>query len=241
MNAMKKPLGYILYEGPSVLDGAPIVAIATGIGRRSKNAKTGDMVQTWIIRSDMHPSEALSAKHDASVCGNCPHRQSTGGDCYVDVGKAPGAVYRAFKAGRYSRVAPQPFAGRLVRLGAYGDPAAVPSWVWASALIGARGWTGYTHQARHANFDRRILQWCMVSADTERQARAYHMQGFRTFRVKRQGDPVLAGEVVCPSMHGITCAECGMCNGQWNDKPNVCIDLHGNYVKHEPHIIAKVA
>jgi hypothetical protein len=28
---MKKPSGVILYQGPSLLDGAPIVVIATGV------------------------------------------------------------------------------------------------------------------------------------------------------------------------------------------------------------------
>lgn len=236
-----RPLGYVLYQGPSVLDGAPIVAIATGIGRKSKNRKTGDMVQTWIIRADMHPCEALEAGADSSVCGGCPHRQSIGGDCYVEVGKAPGAVYKAWKAGRYVPVPVQPFAGRLVRLGAYGDPAAVPAWVWASALIGAKGWTGYTHQARHPNFDHALLRWCMVSVDSEKQALSYQGKGMRTFRVKREGERVLPGEVVCPSTHGATCADCRMCKGQWADLPNVVIDAHGQRAERQANIIVRAA
>lgn len=47
--------GFVLYEGPSVLDGAPIVAIAT---MSTKNAKTGAMVQTWILRANMAPLAA---------------------------------------------------------------------------------------------------------------------------------------------------------------------------------------
>jgi hypothetical protein len=43
--------GVVLYEGPSELDGKPIVVVATF---NSVNDKTGNMVQTWIIRSDMH-------------------------------------------------------------------------------------------------------------------------------------------------------------------------------------------
>ena len=39
--------GYVIYKGPSLLDGAPIVVIAV-IG--SGNTKTGDMVQTYILR-----------------------------------------------------------------------------------------------------------------------------------------------------------------------------------------------
>ena len=38
----------ILYEGPSEIDGAPIVAILTGLATRSRNA-----VRDWYKR--MHP------------------------------------------------------------------------------------------------------------------------------------------------------------------------------------------
>ena len=59
-----KPLGYILYEGPSQIDGAPIVVIVNKIDG-SDNAKTGAMVQTFIIRSDVAPTEALRTSKQA--------------------------------------------------------------------------------------------------------------------------------------------------------------------------------
>src|SRR5215467_284479 len=61
--------GVILYEGASMLDGMPVVAIANRITDKSTNGKTGAMVQTWIIRSDVNPVEALENGSDASVCG----------------------------------------------------------------------------------------------------------------------------------------------------------------------------
>ena len=64
---MSKPNGYILYEGPSGIDGAPIVVIATGFANSSANAKTGDMIQTWIIRSDIAPHHAVKSGDDASI------------------------------------------------------------------------------------------------------------------------------------------------------------------------------
>ena len=45
--------GFIMYQGPSMLDGAPIVVIAT---MSTSNVKTGQMVQTWILRADINPS-----------------------------------------------------------------------------------------------------------------------------------------------------------------------------------------
>lgn len=78
-------LGFIMYQGASLLDGAPIAVIAT---LNSSNRKTGAMIQTWVIRTDLSPTEALRSAADASVCGACPHRQSLGGACYVNVGRA---------------------------------------------------------------------------------------------------------------------------------------------------------
>ena len=49
--------GYILYEGPSALDGAPIVVIAT---METSNAKTGAMVQTWILVFTDHTNAAFT-------------------------------------------------------------------------------------------------------------------------------------------------------------------------------------
>ena len=80
----------IIYRGPSLLDGAPIVAIAT-VG--SRNAKTGDMVQTWIMRDDVKPLAAAQSGADASVCGDCKHRPISGGACYVNLGQGPRAVF----------------------------------------------------------------------------------------------------------------------------------------------------
>ena len=61
----------IIYRGPSLLDGAPIVVIAIDSAR---NTKTGRMVQTYILRADMDPREANKTGADFSICGTCPHR-----------------------------------------------------------------------------------------------------------------------------------------------------------------------
>lgn len=63
----------ILWEGKSPFDGAPIVLIATGYARPSKNTKTGALLQTWILRQDVAPHDAVASGADASVCGDCPH------------------------------------------------------------------------------------------------------------------------------------------------------------------------
>lgn len=42
----------IFYEGPSLIDGSPILGIATA---STSNPKTGPMVQTWILSADLDP------------------------------------------------------------------------------------------------------------------------------------------------------------------------------------------
>ena len=74
MQSKVKPLGYIVYEGPSELDGSPIVVIINKIWAASKNGKTGALVQSFIIRSDINPVEALKTGDDAAICGHCIHR-----------------------------------------------------------------------------------------------------------------------------------------------------------------------
>src|SRR5262245_11112970 len=106
-------VGVVLYEGASQIDGAPIVAIANRIESASDNGKTGAMVQTWILRSDMKPTDALKTGDDSSVCGDCPHRPANNGSCYVKVFQAPRSTYEAYKRGRYA-VAGKDFDKRLL-------------------------------------------------------------------------------------------------------------------------------
>jgi hypothetical protein len=226
-----KALGYVLYEGPSALTGTPIVAILT---LKTSNRKTGDMAQVWILDAgDLSPVELSKAKLDSSICGNCPHRQSLGGACYVNIGQAPLAVYRAYKAGRYatydSKEHSAQLAYRMVRLGAYGDPSAVPFEVMYAITQAAKGHTGYVHQAAHAGFDTRFLSICMLSADTPKQAAKWQAMGAKTFRVALEGDSLAANEVEClADSEGIQCVDCGLCNGT---QGNVAITVHGSRAK----------
>ena len=219
--------GVVLYEGPSELDGKPIVVVATFI---SSNDKTGNMVQTWIIRSDMKPLEVIATKQDGSICGNCPHKQSIGGACYVNVGQAPAAVYRSFIKGIYPQFNLADhghlFAGRKVRLGAYGDPAAAPFNVMEQVTKLCVSHTGYTHQVAHKGFDTRFASLCMVSADSPKQAIKYQNLGYKTFRVAMAGDSLADDELEClADSEGLQCIDCGLCDGS---KRNIAITVHGS-------------
>jgi len=224
--------GIVLFEGASLLDGAPIAVIAT---LKTSNRKTGNMIQTWILRSDVDPVEASKQKLDSSICGTCPHKQNIGGACYVNIGQAPLSVYRAYKRGAYEHFNLEShahlFEGRKVRLGAYGDPAAAPFEVWETITDLADGHTGYTHQIRHANFDDRLIGLCMVSADSPKQALKVHAHGGRTFRVSMAGDSLLQGEIEClADSKGLACNDCGLCDGA-GTKPSIAITVHGTRAK----------
>lgn len=212
-----KPQGVILYRGPSLLDGSPIVAVAVGLARRSKNQKTGNMVATYILPDgEENPVTAVKTGGDAAVCGDCPHR---GTSCYVNVTQAPLSVWRAVQAGRYPHYSPDLhrhlFEGRFVRLGSYGDPAAVPFEVWEGVTDAAAGWTGYSHQWRTC--DQRLASLCMASCDTPCQRADAVAAGWRTFRVRLDDQPVEPGEFACPASQEAgkrkTCEECRACSG----------------------------
>jgi hypothetical protein len=111
----------IIYQGPSLLDGAPIVVIAN---YSKSNRKTGGVVQTYILRADMNPLEASKTGADFSICGDCKHKGTPTTDktrktalkrtCYV-----------ARSLGRGS----------------------VPDYVWEQLLSGADSWLAYSHQS----------------------------------------------------------------------------------------------
>lgn len=237
--------GFEIYRGPSEIDGAPIVVIATGVkSGRSRNAKTGNLIQTWIMRADMQPTDAIHNGADESICGTCPHRgeivpdgeggtRNKGRSCYVKTFQAPLNVWRTWKAGKYplcgDNAAGEVFAGLRVRVGSYGDPAAVPFRVWERITGGERG-TGYTHRWRDA--DPRLASICMASADSLDEAREAQAQGWRTFRVGSKAESLVKGEFLCPASEEAgkvtDCAACRACSGlSAPNRASVFIPVHG--------------
>lgn len=212
--------GIILWEGASALDGQPIVVIATGIGKASRNEKTGDMVQTWIMRADIEPHLAVKTGADASVCGECPHRPTLGGSCYVKTFQAPLSIFRAYQRGVYRRASVEELAsigeGRMVRLGSYGDPAAAPFHMWQALVSRAAGVTGYTHQWRTANPAFRTI--VMASVDSFAEGLEARAADWRTFRIRTADEALEAKrEFVCPASkeagERTNCASCKACGG----------------------------
>ena len=231
---MKNPSGLIVYRGPSQLDGAPIIAIVTGLDGKARNRKTGLVLQTWIMRDDIAPHLALKTGDDASVCGDCTHRPVNGGSCYVRVFQAPLVVWKAAQRGIYATAEDYGAiadvgANKVVRLGSYGDPAAVPIAVWEALVSGATAHTGYTHQWRTMP---ELASLCMASADSAQEAFDAHSQGWRTFRVRSAADTVQALEFICPASKEAgaktDCASCRACGGTGSKaRANPVIIAHG--------------
>lgn len=245
----------VIYSGPSMLDGSPIVVLAsTG----SSNVKTGQMLQTWIMRADMHPSEASARKDDSSVCGMCPRRHALGGDCYVQIVHAPRSVWESWdRQGRPGSNWADPAQilalqsdalAYGLRLGSYGDPMAVPYTVWADLIsaLNPRSVVGYTHQwgADPARVtiagDRWFRDHVMGSADTIQQARDARSFGWRVFLAISPAELVyediraipMDRMVQCPAtreQNPLTCSTCGICNGSGKGvgKASVYLVEHG--------------
>lgn len=243
----------LLWEGPSVIDGAPIVVLATGVptlkqrarGAKSANSKTGDMVQCFILRADISPLAAIAMGADVSICGVCPHRGSASGGsdaCYVNVGQGPRSAWVAHNHTGSTPYDPARLKGLKIRFGAYGDPAAAPSSMWAELHALAAGVTGYTHQWDRDRLaadglspdaaDPRFSEWMMASADTADEGRRARRLGYRSFIVRGPGEPKPRGAIVCPaSAEGgkrTVCANCMQCGGVSNGRRNdISIVVHG--------------
>jgi hypothetical protein len=244
----KAPTGYIVYQGPSTLDGKPIVVIAL---TKSSNKKTANMMQTYILRSDIDPRDANKKGEDFSICGTCIHRGTAtdnpdkklavGRTCYVNMGQGVLIVYKGFKAGKYPVATPDQLAslgkGRMVRIGTYGDGAAVPQRVWTALISEAEGHTGYSHQSNmpNASFNAALY---MVSADNLTVAQNAWAKGHRTFRVIPVNQWIAQGklaldksEALCPASaeagFKTTCDKCGLCAGTTVQAKSIAIVAHG--------------
>ena len=238
----------IIYSGPSKIDGSSIVAIYL---QGSSNRKTGaSMSQVYILQADIDPITANRTGADYGVCGDCPHRgkanpdkikgYAVGRSCYVNIAQGPNQIYKAFKAGKYPQSTleelPSIGEGQTVRMGAYGDPLAIPSHIIRALLSKSKGHTSYTHAS--GLLPDSTMSHSMVSADTPEQALEAHNKGLRTFRVipikqwqAKGKESLLPNEVLCPASKEagskVTCSDCLLCSGQRTKAKSIAIPAHG--------------
>lgn len=153
---VRPPQGVIIYDGPSCINGEPVIVVLTSLRGTSANEKTagGDLplAQTYILPRAMLPApgtpqaeasrewfDKLGRGCDAGVCGGCPLRPSTvaalraaGLDapdaCYVLNG--PPDVARAAANGAYPTVTPAAAADIVRRQLAAGRIAGVRAGSW---------------------------------------------------------------------------------------------------------------
>jgi hypothetical protein len=178
----------------------------------------------------MSPQQAVKEDKDESICGSCIHR--TLRTCYVQAWQAPRSVWQSWKDGKYKEAKnlKKILHDRSVRIGAYGDPAAVPIEIWTELASCAQAITGYTHLWRTRPH---LARFCMASVDSLAERKEAKALGFRTFRVMPSKEKrTHYEEAACPASEEegkkLTCLQCGYCNGNYTGiKGDVAIQIHG--------------
>ena len=239
------PPGVVLYRGPSMIGGGgDVVAILTlwSSNTKTTGADKGKreriyQPQVMILDCAEEPHLLVKQGRDGNACGDCAFRAGEG--CYVRVDQAPLSVYRAWRRGRYPEVSPAMLRRILeistfIRLGSYGDPAAIPARVWEALEVAAptkARIVGYTHAWRYA--DQKLARWCMASIETGADVLRAKSAGWRTFRLRSGDDPLVEGERVCPAAKEagelLGCDSCNQCDGTRGGarRPSRAIVAHG--------------
>lgn len=233
--ALAKVLKYkgslVLYKGISLLDNeTPIMVVMSGYTKDSQNEKTGPLVQLYILPIDILPRDAYTSG-SKSVCGDCRYNGNNG--CYVRWSHLKGI----WNSARSQPVIPMKHAkefvkGLRVRVGAAGDPSAVPFSFWNDLLSSCENFTGYTHQWDKPEYQD-LSSLFVASTDSKEETREANAKGWNTFEVIDNEKPS-KNSVLClatdttKSINGLpfSCATCMMCNGKGKGK-NVYAQLHG--------------
>lgn len=254
-----RPSGVVLYEGRSeLMKNQSIVLIATF---KTDNEKTGNLIQTWILSKNTNPIEAINTGKDKAACGGCPLRgiimKTADSDykglgmhdtinrfrgCYVSVQNAPRSIWNSYQKGFYPKFNTDEhsrwFRGRGLRLGAYGEPVAVPFDAWTNVIELTKGNSqpGYTHQWKNPKFQI-WKNYLMASTHSESEYLLAKSMGWRSFRTRKPDDVLLAGEINCPASaeggYSQTCESCGACDG-FNgkvDQVSISTVVHGSSAK----------
>ena len=197
-------------------------------------------------------AEILPAKQRAQLIKRIKTAQDKGQDtinieraCYVIVSQAPTIIYKAYQRGLYREATPDEAAqyvrGRALRIGAYGDSAALPLGVVEPISDAADTVTNYTHSGCYTRSRaKQLAQFTMLSADNLKQAKRYWKTGARTFRVSsdwelvdgvRRVNDIAPDESQCPKTISkrVTCETCGVCDGlKRGIKNSIVAPSHGN-------------
>ena len=232
----------IIWRGGSLIDGGNVAAIISGMFTPSANDKTGAMAQLTIIKTDEDPIAAMHSGGDFSICGNCKFRKNptTGARrCYVNLGQSILKQYQTLSNAKYPTISPHDASlicranRKNIRLGAYGDMAAIPQHVIRELLAaaGTRS-TAYSHQWREDYFDPSVLNVAMASVDSIDEVLELRRRfpNARHYRTAENYNDLMPDEIPCPSKNRTTgervlqCDDCLLCDGSLKAK-NIVIAL----------------
>jgi hypothetical protein len=232
-------------------DVSPVSAIATGAdaaicGECKMRGRVVSLDTATHIAWGLDPSRRRALlQRIESARGHGESTLNIERACYVRTEQAPTVIYKSYRAGSYPNVTPGVAAnmvrGGELRVGAYGDSAALPIGAVRPLADAADVLTNYTHAPGYSpGRAKRLAPFTMASADSPGQALAYQEQGFRTFRVSSdyttRGDgtrlvgDLLPGEYQCPKTldHSVTCIDCGLCDGNRRGiAANIAAPVHG--------------
>lgn len=113
---------------------------------------------------------------------------------------------------------------KAVRLGALGDPAAIPYELVLPIMRDSEGVTGYTHQWQK-DFALPWRETLQASCETEQEAQQAVQTGWHYYRIISDYEQAKKEEIFCPAKTGNTqCSTCGLCDGK---SANVVTIVHG--------------
>lgn len=228
----------LLWQGRSPIDDNPVIALMTGVKNPSRNDKTGNLLQVYIIRADIHPQDAMRIGADYSICGDCIHRgkgkNGTDRSCYVTP-MGINAAYRGYlnpiKWQHWEGVDREAFKTLCqyfrggIRWGTYGDPAIIPFDIFKDVSQYAKVNLGYTHQWRQP-FAFPYKGHLQASCDSVSDHKEASALGWKTFTVVPTGE-TMDGHL-CQGKITTTCEKCKLCDGT---KADVWIPVHGDRQK----------
>jgi len=212
-----------------------LAVIATTGTTNRKISSDGRASQVWIVDKTTRCGDARRSGRDAkTVCRGCPLASNQG--CYVNA-RTVTAVQKAYWNGKRPRAALTDyaalFAGRFVRLGAYGNPSLLPFAKLERVVKAAKAWTGYFHDWHLMSTARakRYGKYLMASCEPSNADKAKKL-GLRTFTTRAAGSTLPADEIWCPSERGVTCDQCRLCCGtSKRGAKNIAIAVHGYQAK----------
>ena len=197
------------WQGPSTIDGKSIMAVISCEKTKSRNIKTGDMVQVAFF-STLEKPVPLRPKVWTKEVSDEP--------CYVGLHWKGRQWSTALALSADMKAARDVLGNKPVRFGEYGNMSSIPREVSEQLLQAAEKWTLYEHEWRKES-NQWLRHYAMASVHSIEEAEEAWAMGWRTFRVTKDGEHPEDNEIECPYVQrGTQCASCLLCNGKKKGK-----------------------